>query len=133
MRRHMPTRYKKVSNRELRRRATQVVLEHEALQAQGAKTFAILLTVLAQKGGEVTVTKGTIDQVGANLARLSYQIVTSEVPGEHIIRLVEGKDDGVPQTGETDPAPAQEETVSGTTGPEASPDTAASAPAGSGE
>jgi hypothetical protein len=57
------------------------------------KVRLILLAVLAQSGGEVTVTNGTIQQVGSNLATLDYAIIDGKNPNESIVRLVEGQDD----------------------------------------
>jgi hypothetical protein len=80
---------KHTSNRELRRQATKAIEE-------GAKVYATLLACLAQSGGEIVVTQGTIDQVGQNLARLGYVIennATSANPqiGEFTVRMVEGE------------------------------------------
>ena len=75
---------KRVSNRELRRRATRSIQE-------GSKVYALLLTVLAQSGGEIVVTKGTIDQVGMNLLNLGYVVVGGKEENEFIVRLTEGK------------------------------------------
>ena len=47
-----------------------------------------LLAVLAQKGSEVTITKGTIDQVVEQLNNLTYEIVAGETDGEYVIKLV---------------------------------------------
>ena len=85
----------KVGNREMRRRAVRSMQE-------GSKIYALLLAVLAQKGGEIVVTQGTIDQVGANLANLGYRIDpilkdndldgNPQPPTDFIIRLTEGTD-----------------------------------------
>jgi hypothetical protein len=76
---------KRISNREMRRRA-QAAIEH------GTKTHLILLAVLAQSGGEVTVTDGTLQQVGMNLATLDFAILAGKQKGESIVRLVDGKE-----------------------------------------
>lgn len=55
----------------------------------GQQAFAILMAVLGQSGGEVTVTKGTIDQVGVNLPRLGYVVVPGKVENEVIVRMTE--------------------------------------------
>ena len=75
---------KRVSNRALRRQAIASI-------AAGSKAYATLLAVLAQKGGEVVVTQGTIDQVGQNLDNLGYVIVSNRPQaGEFTVRLTEG-------------------------------------------
>lgn len=52
------------------------------------KTHVMLLAVLAQKGGEVTITQGTLSQVMAGIASLSYTVTPSEIAGESTVRLV---------------------------------------------
>lgn len=54
------------------------------------KTFSTLLAVLAQAGGEVTVTKGTATQVLDNLRTLGWNTVAGATSDEFIVRLVEG-------------------------------------------
>lgn len=84
MRQHGPFRsLKKVSNREIRRRATEAI-------SVGTTALHLLLTVLAQKGGEVVVTQGTIDQCASKLNELDFEIVDGEKRGEFIIRMLEG-------------------------------------------
>jgi hypothetical protein len=53
------------------------------------KYFSLLMTVLAQKGGEIVVTKGTIEQVEKSLPRLSFEIVKNGEAGEFTLRMVE--------------------------------------------
>lgn len=84
MRQHGPFRLlKKVSNREIRRRATEAI-------SVGTTALHLLLTVLAQKGGEIVVTQGTIDQCASKLNELDFEIVDGEKRGEFIIRMLEG-------------------------------------------
>ena len=52
------------------------------------KLFSTFMMVLAQKGGEVTVTKGTAEQVLASMARLSYVVEPGLDSNEFIIRQV---------------------------------------------
>jgi len=73
------TRADRPSNRELRRQANQSI-------ALGAHTFAVLLAVLAQSGGEVTVTEGTMAQVDPR--RMAFEIVEGKNEKEKIVRLV---------------------------------------------
>ncbi len=56
-----------------------------------AKAFTILCAVLAQRGGSVMVTKGTLDQAAQNLSRLSYQVEKGEAEGEFIVKVVEAE------------------------------------------
>ncbi len=58
---------------------------------QGGQVYATLLAVLAQSGGDIVVTKGTLDQVGANMAGLGFTVVQGVTETEFIVRLVEGK------------------------------------------
>jgi hypothetical protein len=81
------------------------------MTAQWQKTFVVLLTVLAQSGGEVTITKGTSDQVVADLARLTWAIEPGKEANEYVVRVVTDADVAtVPETPavEADPEPPQE-------------------------
>lgn len=84
----IPTHAKKLSNRERLRRADQAI-------DLGNRATLILLAVLAQSGGEVTVTQGTIDQVSLGIVtgELDYAIVDGKNKNEHIVRLVTGHED----------------------------------------
>lgn len=90
----------RISNRELRRQAKTSVIA-------GYRAYMTLLAVLAQKGGDVTVTQGTINQVNANYANLSYVVVPGETEGEFIVRMVEGQAE---QAG-TQAAPSSDVTI----------------------
>lgn len=73
-----------------RRQRRNITLLTRGLRAEALdKTKALihLMSVLAQKGGEVTVTKGTIDQVIHDLKKLSYSVDKSEADNEFIFRL----------------------------------------------
>ena len=76
------TRADRPSNRQLRRDANKAL-------ALGAHTFAVLLGVLAQSGGEVTVTEGTMRQVDPRT--MAFEIVDGKAPGEKIVRLIGGE------------------------------------------
>ena len=52
----------------------------------------ILVACLAQSGGEITVTQGTLDQCAKNLEELDYVIGPGKEKNEFIVRLVQGKD-----------------------------------------
>lgn len=76
----MTTSYPKISNRERQRLAQQSVVKRVEMQT-------ILCAVLAQKGGEVTVTEGTIAQIRPGM---DYEVVISPTnPKERIVRLVQ--------------------------------------------
>ena len=63
-------------------------LQQEAIQRY--KTHAMLMAVLAQKGGEVTITAGTMQQVSQNIQRLSYKVaLVEDNPSEFIVSMVE--------------------------------------------
>ena len=51
------------------------------------KAMVVLLALLGQAGGEVTISKGTMQQTLSALKELTYQ-VTPTTEGEFIIRLV---------------------------------------------
>lgn len=53
------------------------------------KTHALLMAVLAQKGGEATVTEGTLKQVVDNIRNLGYTVIKGETDGEFIVRMTE--------------------------------------------
>ncbi len=73
----------------VRRNASRKVRQAGLAVAAGQQSFALLMAVLSQSGGEVTITKGTIDQVGENLPRLGYALVKGAAENEVIVRIVE--------------------------------------------
>jgi hypothetical protein len=78
----------RVSNRELRRRANAAI-------AIGTKAYSILLTVLAQKGGEVVITAGTIEQVNRDFNTLDFEVVPNkDIAGEFVVKLLAGNEAG---------------------------------------
>lgn len=103
------TNAKRISNRERMRRAA------ASIQA-GLRAEQILLAVLAQKGGEVVVTKGTVNQVGMKWASLGYEVVPNAEGTEFTVRMLEGESDkGIEEALSChkdviadDPTPAQE-------------------------
>ena len=58
------------------------------MATQWQKTFTVLLTVLAQQGGEITVTKGTMDQVAGELMGLTYAAEKGKVENEYVVRVI---------------------------------------------
>ncbi len=79
---------RRISNRARLRAANQAI-------DLGNRATMILMAVLAQSGGEVVVTQGTIDQVGVAIRHgdADYAIVDGANPNEHIVRLVIGHAD----------------------------------------
>lgn len=72
----------KISNRERQRRATQAILD-------GKAALVTLLAVLAQCGGEKTVTQATFDEVAKRQNALDVKIEPSpKISGEFIVRLL---------------------------------------------
>lgn len=60
------------------------------LQADYIKTQTMLLAVLAQRGGSVTITAGTLQQVLPKLSRIGWESAPVEgTEGEWEIRIVE--------------------------------------------
>jgi hypothetical protein len=70
-----------VSNRQRRRAAEEAI-------SLGTRAHLILLAVLAQQGGEITVDQKTIDQVGLRLAEVDYDIIPGGTPGTFTIRMI---------------------------------------------
>jgi hypothetical protein len=48
----------------------------------------VLLAVLAQNGGEITVTQGTLNQVTENTHNLGFHVVASKIDGEFLVQMV---------------------------------------------
>lgn len=71
-----------------------------------AKGMVVLCAVLGQKGGEVTITKGTLQQAIEHLSQLSYDIRQTE-EGELLVKLITLTDTATTQAViklETEPA-----------------------------
>jgi hypothetical protein len=80
------------AKRKLRRLKRANALGNKAairFHGQALKNFQMLMTVLAQKGGEVTVTKGTIAQVMGKLQFLDFAVIKGATDGELIIRMLD--------------------------------------------
>lgn len=82
---------KKVSNHQLRRDAMAMSQAGIDAIAHAQRMQSVLFAVLAQVGGEVTVTDGTINQIGDHLANFSVGVLDGQTPGEHIVRLIEDR------------------------------------------
>lgn len=82
----IPTSTKRISNREMRR------LAQRAINA-GTQATMVLLACIAQSGGEITITQGTLDQCQANLGHLDFEIVDGVKPGEFVVRMLESRDE----------------------------------------
>lgn len=74
-----------------RQKRTNSLLKQSLKQTYQAHANALvtLFAVLAQRGGSVMVTKGTLEQASQNLNRLSYQVDKGDNEGEFIVRVVE--------------------------------------------
>ena len=69
------------------------------------KLYSTLMMVLAQKGGEVTVTRGTAQQVIEGMGRLSYVVEAGANESEFVIRQILKEDtsstiEDIPSQGE---------------------------------
>lgn len=68
------------------RRKHQLQLEHTASQMN-----FLLLAILAQRGGEVTISSGTMQMVAERVAEFGYSIAPNPaVEGEFIVKLLTG-------------------------------------------
>ncbi len=56
--------------------------------AQKQNVILMMAAVLAQNGGEITITQGTLNQVIENVATLGFQMEPSAVDGEFLVKLV---------------------------------------------
>lgn len=87
---------KRLSNRKRRQ------LTDEAM-GYAMRCRLILIACLAQSGGSITITKGTINQAGMNLAHLDYAVVDGTTENDSIVKLV---DDREPVFQDPGPTPA---------------------------
>jgi len=72
-----------------KRNMTSLRRQLQGVTGEAQKAYVTLLAVLAQKGGEVTITKGTIQQVMENVSHLGYS--ASPIEGSEtdvVVRLV---------------------------------------------
>lgn len=88
------------SHRSLRQEIADTQLAMTAAMKAGQKAYATLLAVLAQNG-DVTVTKGTIEQVEANFMNLTYEMSKGETEGEFVVKLVEKPEETLADDGKT--------------------------------
>ena len=75
--------------RRQRRTISLLTRQSNRLQEQFQKTHFTLLGVLAQSGGEVTVTKGTLQQVLDRLKFLNWQTIAGKEENEYVVRVIE--------------------------------------------
>lgn len=76
------------SHRAIKRAAfRQLELGRLAMET-GQRASLVLLAVLAQSGGSITVTDTTLEETGATLDRLDYSIEDGPEPHTSIIKLV---------------------------------------------
>ena len=90
--------------RRQRRSISLLTRQSSQLRVQLQTTHIALLGVLAQLGGEVTVTKGTLAQV---TRQMSWQTVPGANAQEFIVRVIEGSSEEDIRT-VVEPAPAEE-------------------------
>ncbi len=79
------TNTKRISNRARMRLAT-------AAMKYAQQSQLVLVTVLAQLGGDITVTQGTIDQCAKK--QLAFHVGPGKHDKEFIVKLVESEGDG---------------------------------------
>jgi hypothetical protein len=59
------------------------------LSVEAHKSYVMLMALLAQKGGEITVTKGTLQQAAQDILKLGYNVVADPTDDANlIVRLV---------------------------------------------
>lgn len=75
------TRAGRISNRERQRQAHRAILAAQRTQQEAQKPFAALMAVLAQHGGEVTVSRDVLMSVQDQFARLGYEMVDAGPAG----------------------------------------------------
>lgn len=95
----------KRKRREQKMRAKVTGAKHvqKRLIADYQRTYLTLLYVLAQKGGSVTITHGTMLEVMKQAANLRWQAMDGESPGEVVVRILEQTtaiEEGAPQVDE---------------------------------
>lgn len=83
----------------VRRNLSLMGREYRKLQAAHFNTHLTLLMVLAQSGGELTVTQGTMQQTVEQIKTLNWQSGPGVTPNEFVVRLV--VNEAVPTTGPT--------------------------------
>ena len=81
-----------------RQKRTNSLLKKSLTQSYRAHAQALvtLFAVLAQRGGRIMVTEGTLKQASQNVNRLSYQVDKGDNEGEFIVQVVEADD--IPST-----------------------------------
>lgn len=75
---------------------------HKRLIADYQRTYLTLLYVLAQKGGSITITHGTMLEVMKQAATLRWQAMDGENPGEVVVRILEQTETIVEDAPQTD-------------------------------
>lgn len=100
--------------RTLRRQNKLLMRDRRRVAVQGRNAFATLLAVLAQQGGDVTITQGTLDQINEHLAQMSYSVTPSkEEDGkvkEYKVTLLMGMEESADETADVSGTDHAEET-----------------------
>lgn len=78
--------------RRLRRNVSIYRRALEQTETQRQSIIVTLLAVLAQKGGEITITKGTINQVIENIKSLGFSTTPGATDGEYVVRMTTKED-----------------------------------------
>ncbi len=73
----------------------QIIREAKAMTTIGQRAWALLIGVLAQVGGEITLSRGTQETTSGLISRglLNYEMVEGPGDGEYTIRLLNGEQD----------------------------------------
>lgn len=74
--------------RQVKRTNSLLKRQLRGLSAEANKAYLALITILAQKGGEITVTRGTMQQAANDLLTLGFSVGPGVDEQELIIRLV---------------------------------------------
>lgn len=91
----------KVSNRARLREADTAVAENAKLRAQGARSWAILASILGELGGEVIVSDKTLELIGTDFHLFDFAVEEGPEEGTSLVRLLK---DGAPFVRDDEPA-----------------------------
>ncbi len=95
--RNRPNHFRRVEKRKrdqaFKKVVKDVATESGQLRLLYTRMRLILLGVLGQLGGEVTVTTGTIDQIGERIDDFDYAILEGKAPNESIVKLIDRQAD----------------------------------------
>lgn len=101
--------------RQVKRTNSLLKRQLRGLSVEANKAYLALITILAQKGGEITVTRGTMQQAANDLLTLGFSVSPGADEQDLVIRLVtnsavgEASPAGDIEVDESDIVPAEEE------------------------